>query len=590
MKFFIPEQKTLNELFIDKTTYLIPSYQRLYSWEAKGKSDRDSQVNVMWEDLIEHFELDKNKHYFMGSMVFIEVGDDIYEVVDGQQRLTTLTLLFVAIKCVLQELKDTEIEAQNRTEIKAFIRSRAIQKLDDFLFNETWEGFIRKEKKVKIEHLAGFDYDQVLKIAMECGHIQQINLSNTMHEQAKTVRRYFDNRNYLKVKIKTYFTDNRIFTKNKLAFLNEFIVFLQKKVTVIRILCPSLEVAYQVFEILNNRGLPLSNKDLFRNFIIKELHQSNVETPEKKWLNLDSYQFSAEFLGRYVESKTGNKQRSSAFNDVKEVYEKLFETRVGKKKIEVFYNDVEINLQHYTDIELLSFDNLEIKHRIDFLRNSGNSRYITNLLLALLRSVREENRIIIFLKALELFILYQLLGPSKRFPSSTIFDSVNWLNQTNFNEALSIISLTITEKKDLKDRLVKHDIRNDNLAKLVIARFFWAKEMDAPEDVIKVELFYKIATLEHIIPQKPKAETNWKKDFSAVFRKHYTYKLGNMTLLTHPMNSRAKNYAFSKKQAVYKKTKLLMTNQLSQLNSIDETYIKNRHEKITGYLVKHLGL
>ncbi len=55
MKFFIPEEKALNELFINGTTYIIPNYQRLYSWESKGKSDVDRQVNVMWEDIIEHF-------------------------------------------------------------------------------------------------------------------------------------------------------------------------------------------------------------------------------------------------------------------------------------------------------------------------------------------------------------------------------------------------------------------------------------------------------------------------------------------------------------------------------------------------------
>ena len=66
---FTPEQKVLNDLFGSDLTYIIPSYQRPYSWSSKGKSDKDNQVNTMWQDLIEHFENDASKIYFMGSMV-----------------------------------------------------------------------------------------------------------------------------------------------------------------------------------------------------------------------------------------------------------------------------------------------------------------------------------------------------------------------------------------------------------------------------------------------------------------------------------------------------------------------------------------
>ena len=120
MNFFKPEEQTINQLFIasSKSTYVIPSYQRLYSWEAKGKSDRDSQVNIMWEDLIEHFELEGDKYYFMGSMVHISRDNNTYEVVDGQQRLTTISLLFVAIKCLLESLEDNSIEQGKEEEIK----------------------------------------------------------------------------------------------------------------------------------------------------------------------------------------------------------------------------------------------------------------------------------------------------------------------------------------------------------------------------------------------------------------------------------------------------------------------------------------
>ena len=589
MKFFVLAEKALNELFINKVTYIIPNYQRLYSWESKGKSDVDSQVNVMWEDLINHFEQDRDDHYFMGSTVLIQKGD-AFEVVDGQQRLTTLTLLFVAIKCMLENLEDEQIKKEDREDIKNYINEGAKRKLNNFLFNEIWKGAYVNEKKVRIERSEGFDYDNALKVAMECGSVDKIDFTEASPEQKKAAGRFFDNREYLIEQLEAYFLDGGIFTQQKVIELNNFIDFLETKVVIIQILCPDLKVAYKIFEVLNNRGLQLSNKDLFRNFIIQELDKFGVRNPTKKWLQLDEYEFSTEFLGRYVESKNARKQRYSAFNEVKDIYDNLKEN-IGENKAEVFYADIEKNLTYYSDLELLNFDNLEIAHRINFLKNSGNSRYINNILLALLRETdNNEAQLIEFLSQFECFVLYQLLGPSKRFQTKTIFETIALLNKGDFKNAVQKITLNASERDDLKSILKNNNIYDNKWAKLIMARYVWAKEMNDPADVINIELNYAKATLEHIIPQKPSDGTNWKTDFSDTFREDYTYKLGNMTLLTRSMNSRAKNYDFAQKRLTYQKTKLPMTYELSQKTGIDETYIKKRHERITDYLIEDLKL
>ena len=79
-------------------------------------------------------------------------------------------------------------------------------------------------------------------------------------------------------------------------------------------------------------------------------------------------------------------------------------------------------------------------------------------------------------------------------------------------------------------------------------------------------------------------------DFSESFREEWTYKLGNFTLLTHNMNSSAKNYDFTQKQKEYEKTILHITKELSSLSSIDEDYIKKRQHKIISAIYKDLGL
>ncbi len=587
---FTPEQKVLNDLFGNDLTYIIPSYQRPYSWSARGKSDKDNQVNIMWKDLIEHFESDNPNIYFMGSMVLI--GDTTkreFEVVDGQQRLTTLTLLFVSIKCMLQDIKNDQIESNNIVPLKQFI-GNALNNINSILFNRKLFGLEEQEKKVKIKSLAGFEYDLVLKAALECGHYKDLATNGITEEQAKVSMRYFNNRDYLIKKLRSQFLDIDVFTLKKAKRLNEFVEFLKNKVTIVRILSPRFDIAYQIFEILNNRGLPLSNKDLFRNFIISEMYLHDVPNPEQKWLELDDYEFTPEFIGRYVESTNAKKQKYSAFNDVQEIYQKSFKDGITKKKVEIFYDDVKDNLKHYTDIELASYDNKEIKNRVLFLKHSGNSRYTVNLLLALFSNISDENNLILFLKEFELFITYLLLGPSKRFQTKPIFNAIEFLNADDFDNAINEITLSQTSKADLKQIIKNNNITDNDWAKLIVARYLWAKDIDEPDDVVGFELDYKKSTLEHIIPQNPNDTTNWKKDFSATFRKNYTYKLGNMTLLTQKNNSRAKNYDFSKKKQTYQKMKLAITTELGQLQKNDENYIKSRHEIITSYLIKHLEL
>lgn len=588
---FSPEQKVLNDLFGNDLTYEIPSYQRPYSWSARGKSDKDNQVNTMWSDLIEHFETKPDEIYFMGSMVLVGGSTNrTFQVIDGQQRLTTLTLLFVAIKCMLDELKDGQIEKSNFAELKSFV-GNAQNNINSILFNKKLFGVVEQEKKVKIQSIAGFDYDEILKFALECGAFKEIKNNCKTDEQKLVSERYFANRNYFKYKLQNRFSEENNFTFKKAQELNNFIEFLKNKVTVIRILSPRFEVAYQIFEILNNRGLPLSNKDLFRNFIISELYKANVAEPEKKWLALDEYEFTPEFISRYVESKKARKQKYSAFNDLQEIYQNEFEDGFDKKKVENFYDDVEKYLIHFTNIETLNFENKKIRHRVEFLKNSGNGSNITNLLLALFCSTEDENEVINFLSNFELYVLRVLLVSSARFSSKEIFNAITNLNSGSFEDGLNIISLKTKEDKfELSEYLELPGNRDNDLAKLLIARYLWAKDMDNPADVVNLNLDYKACTLEHIIPQNPDIFTNWIDDFSPNFRNIYSHSLGNMTLLTQKMNSKAKNYDFSKKKEIYQKMKLPMTVKIGNLKKIDEAFIEKRDKEITNYLIKHFGL
>ena len=90
---FKPEAKTIKKIFGDADSYYqIPDYQRPYSWTAE-------QIEQLWDDVLSAMESNEES-YFLGPMILIKTNEGYFEVVDGQQRLTTLTILF----CVLRDL------------------------------------------------------------------------------------------------------------------------------------------------------------------------------------------------------------------------------------------------------------------------------------------------------------------------------------------------------------------------------------------------------------------------------------------------------------------------------------------------------
>ncbi len=594
---FHPEQKVLNDVFAKDMTYIIPDYQRPYSWDCIGKSDKNNQVNVMWQDLIDFYRSGNVNIYFLGSMVVIgEPSKRNYQVVDGQQRLTTLTLLFISVKCFLNSLNKEQFESVKYQELEVFV-NEVVGDLDDLVFNKKKFGSLTQTKKVKIERKIGFDYDKVLEEAIKCGSISNIDLLKATDEQKRVSKRFFANQEYFISMLQECFMDNDIFTYSNAKDLNGFIEFLKNKVTVIQIRAQSFDVAYQVFEILNNRGLPLSNKDLFRNFLISEFSKlvedknRNDIIPSEKWYDLEqNYELDVEFVSRYVESRRAKKLKQSAFNGLKDIYDNIFKDTLTISKIESFYSDIQTNLIIYSKIRANNFQSRELQNRVTFLLNCGNTRHIFNLLMAVFRNVSDEETDNEILKEYEKYIMYIILGPAKRFSAKPIFDAIQALNENKqTSEVIENFKLDTNEIADLRNYL-NNEITDNNVAKLMIAKYIWAFDNINPDDVTNTQLDYDKATLEHIIPQNPENNSNWLKDFTTSFRDDYTYVLGNMTLLTNRSNSAARNFDFHRKKNIYAGTQLHTTNALSKLSTITEDYIEKRHEEITDVICKDLNI
>jgi len=586
--FFSTDEQLVNQLFGSDTKYVIPEFQRPYSWNSIGKSDSDNQVNVMWDDLINYFQTTNPNPYFLGSMVLIPEQTEIntgrvYRVIDGQQRLTTLTILFVAIRCFLQDF-------QNDNQYKELIES-ITDRIDSLVYNKIWDNELRREKKVKIETSTGFNYDNVLKIITECGDRSKISNEET-EEQKDVVDRYFKNLLFFESELKKTFLINKYLTVETSRRLSKFVGFLTNGVIVVRILASQADVAYQIFEVLNNRGLPLSNKDLFRNFLIKEYvaQTRNHTTANLKWFELENnYELDISFIARWVESKLARKHQFWAYSDLTGIY-KEYQPTSTKSKLECFFDDFKTDLSNYTKFTRNKIDNKTINRRILFLMNSPNNYSIINLLLALFRNTSDNAKLEEFLLSFERFTIYTSLEPTIRFSSEPIFEAIKYLNNNDFKNAIQKFELQNGQLEKLKE-LISSSIKDNDFAKLLICKCIWNYNTEFDDGIIEYELEYKSATLEHIIPQIPERNSNWLNNFSENFRNDFTYKLGNMTLLTGKGNSIAKNKDIEwKAEKVYTKTKLSITRELVLTEIINESFFIERHNILVELICKDLQL
>lgn len=584
---FTPEHSPLDRIFAADTTYRIPAYQRPYSWQAVGKSERDNQVVHMWEDLSSFFEdnRENNKEYFLGSMVIVEDTEKLrtFEVIDGQQRLTTLLLLFAAMRCFLREVERMPGGLPDGSTERTWL-GRSIQKLESFLYNEGGPSMLAA-LKLKVERTLGVNFNQVLESAVACeSDIVGIDKQDKKHREIAA--RYFKNRDYFLTSLRRDFLPAGGGQLDLHKF-DEFFAFLRTRVALVLIKTSDFSTAYRIFEILNNRGLPLSNLDLLRNFVLEQLTEAKVPKPDECWERLESvYTFTEDFIGRWTESVNAAQPQASSFNDAKRLFEEGYQDSPTEKKIHIFYRDLEQNLLFYNLIieEDERIEDVGICRAVSFIKLLGNERYSYDLLLALFRSRRYEGgadpKIKAFLRVYRAYALYVvLLG---RFSSPKIYEAIRALNEGRTADATRVFELGDKEKAALASFFDGKIEKNDH-AKLLLAAYVWRTEEEDP-DVVKQALVYEKSTLEHILPQEPAPGTNWLTDFTEQFRDDFTYRLGNMTLLTQAKNSANRNFDFSKKRAVYAKSKLPLTVTLGEHATMTEQVIKDRHEKLVSAL------
>ncbi|PUD63838.1 hypothetical protein C2R47_02355 [Helicobacter pylori] len=492
----------------------IPIYQRPYQWTEEN-------CEKLLDDLFFNYEDDRESDYFCGSLVLVKSDPnsktETYDIVDGQQRLSTFILLAKVLADLYNGLDPEYLE----------------------YLQESWKDRYTERKRLSFNTI-GSNAEDDFAYALE--HFNDSQASKNKNNK----------NNYLKnaICLKDYLM------KKEIKNINDFIDWLYCNVVFVTITCPDADKALRIFNVLNARGLALNATDIFKGELLKKL----TEEKEQEWLAtrwedlrqkcLDNG-FTMETLFSqylvYLESKTS-----------REKMEKMLVTwfkNLNKTPLE-YLKGVEDFYNAYCEV-------LEMQDRHAHLLSYKDDDYLHVILCAsLLHHYSDQD--IEALKELLVKFYYQdwVAGQTKSTRSQTCCNIIIALKEKKSVENIASIvkkyfkdkNITQYFKENLQDSNLytkfyfdgKSAKKNSWLKPILILVEYFISDDPRPKRIEKNDFH-----VEHILPQKPDPSSQWVKDFSEEERELYTHSLANLTLLGGTKNTEASNKDFKDKKKIY---------------------------------------
>jgi uncharacterized protein with ParB-like and HNH nuclease domain len=525
-----------------KVRFAVPKYQREYVWKK-----------THWEDLFDDIHTNPAGH-FLGSIICINRSDDAYqtqelELVDGQQRLTTLSLLYAAIYA--QFAKFPELDEETKHE----------------LYNLKYRLLVKGGNKVlrvepSYQNKNCHDYKAVLdKVGILENMDQPANLGNRRILKAY---RYFEERL------------DQVNDKGERQFPVPALRQLMEKVnaaSLVKIEVNSHSDAFILFESLNNRGEPLSALDLIKNKLLAVLEKQQADSIDenfKKWNRLlenltDDYSVQERYLRQFYNAfkfkdEIGVKGFTLATrSNIIQIYEKLID-----KNAKAIFGDLFENAKLYNRIIAPNDDSVPQKVAQQFRdleRIGGTPVYVLLLYLLAERSSADLAAISEFL--VKFFVRRSLTDqPPTRDLARNAITLIDVLRAQPKEDALGIIQQEFRKQgwiasDDLFRAKLEGNLYEENAD---ATRFVLCKIEESHQTKEKFSDLWKrdssgdyIWTVEHIFPQGPNIPESWVKMIAdgdeakaKEYREKHVHKLGNLTITGY--NSKLGNKSFVEKR------------------------------------------
>jgi uncharacterized protein with ParB-like and HNH nuclease domain len=491
---FKPEAKTVKSVFGDSDSYYrIPDYQRPYSWGAE-------QIEQLWDDL--YFAMDENEEtYFLGPIILIGPNDG-FEVVDGQQRLTTLTILF----CVLRDL-----HCKDDNTLKNSIKSLV-------------------DKKYRLRLITQQHYqNQFEKEVLENVAFPKEELTKKERERNK-------------------FINAALIFKEKLASLDKkeirkLIDFILDRVIMITITCPNKPFAIKLFQILNTRGLDLNQSDLIKSYLYGKCQENERAQFISTWGQIEdiSKQLDEPMTGLF----TYYEYYLLAKNPKKSLYEEL-EKKFRSKNPNTAIYDFKCFVDCFREISIL-----ESKLLFSFYYLPNQVFWKAILSTAKVEEFKDFNGLCKELQ--KMYYSYWIAGYTSTKVKQLSFNILNWVKE---NKPLEYIKVEIKQKmnKDNTISRMAENINNDAYGNSWLKPLLVLVEYEQTDNskIAFLNLDNKLH-IDHILPEKWDSVKEWKSLWTEEQAEKWLNKIGNLTLLSGRKNIAQRNDPPKKKKEMYEK-------------------------------------
>ena len=557
--------------------YHVPKYQREYSW---GKRD--------WERLLN--DIDENDSgYFMGSVICVREdldphspGDEIiYEVVDGQQRLTTLSLLMMVIFKRLVEQRDTiqfadEEDRQEFENTLSSLRNKLVKKKrqGEFRPNEP-AGWIEESKMcfLRVQPSAqNNNKEDFLYLLGESGLLKKREKPRYLGVRGVCkAYRYFEE----------HISEETQELRTLVAKINQLVF--------VHISVGSQADAFTLFETLNNRGVPLSAIDIIKNKMLAEMdkqHQVDVDESFEKWQAIitaipeavDQERFLRHFYNAYrwdPAIKVDGVQRAIKSKIIL-VYEKLI-----RKNAQTIFDNLCEKAALYGDLinpEVSEFDEETIRKLLDFARTNAAPAYLLLMYLFALDKTHFGERKFLC-KAIDLLICYYVRRNVTDYPGTKALDQIHIdiveACQSQIESGNKLTAAFLQEQMLLTGRCASRSQFEEALqgpmysTNNLMTRYLLV-QLDqthhsreyAPDLWLRNEGDKYVWTVEHVLPQTENIPAAWvqmiadgdSSDAQQIHEEHVD-RLGNLTLSGY--NSKLATASLAKKQKLTEKKKIL---------------------------------
>lgn len=469
-----------------------------------------------------NYEYDKKSDYFCGSLVLIAISEDskakTYDVVDGQQRLST----FILLAKVLATLYNNEVLNNKTTR--------------DFLEKSLGDTDGEKRKRLTFNTI-GLNAKDDFAYALE--HFNDSQASKNKNNENNYLKNAICLKNYLREK--------------EIENINDFIRWLYFKVVFIGTTCSNISMALRIFSVLNARGLPLHAIDVFKGELLKELAKEEDQKKLVSRWNALSQKCSDNDLTMetlfswyltYLNPVTSGKNMEERLADQ---FERLNKPPLEYLKgIENFYNA-------YCKV-------LEMQDRHAHLLSYLASDFWRVILCTSILHHYSDQDIEALKELLVKFYYQNWVAEQKEPKKQTNCNIIKALKEKKSIENIASIvkkyldddnnKITQNFREKLKDDHLyekhKRASKNSWLRPILILVEYFMSDDPRPKRIEK-DNFH----VEHILPQNPDPSSQWVKDFSEEERKCYTHSLANLTLLGGIKNSQASNLDFKDKKKIY---------------------------------------